>query len=89
MAGFGHKVVAEVVGMKGKCTIGMKEGDSFELSLHRCGDFCGAFYHAIYPWIVNFQLGGSLPGAPDADEMEVVCPNAMNQVRLKLKRVKE
>jgi uncharacterized repeat protein (TIGR04076 family) len=37
----GKRVVAKVIETDGDCTIGMKQGDEFELSIHRCGDFCG------------------------------------------------
>ena len=39
----GNKVVAKVIGMQNSCSIGMKVGDEFELSVHKCGDFCGYF----------------------------------------------
>ena len=39
----GNKVVAKVLGMDGRCTINMQEGDEFELSLHKCVQFCGLF----------------------------------------------
>jgi len=41
----GNKVVAKVIERKGGCSIGMDAGDEFELSLHKCGEFCGYFYH--------------------------------------------
>jgi len=39
----GNKVIAKVIETKGNCTIGMKPGDEYELSIHKCGEFCGFF----------------------------------------------
>jgi len=85
----GNKVVAKVKGMANPCTINMQEGDEFEISLHKCGNFCGAFYHNLQPWVVMLQTGGDLPGLPDPDVMGgFVCPNPVNKVQLELRRIK-
>jgi uncharacterized repeat protein (TIGR04076 family) len=85
----GHKVVAKVLGMENPCTINMREGDEFELSIHKCGNFCGAYYHAIQPFVVMLQTGGELPGLPDQDLMQgFTCPNPQHKVQLELKRVR-
>jgi len=47
----GNKVVAKVLEMQNNCTIGMKPGDEFELSTHKCGEFCGLFYKNIQGWV--------------------------------------
>ena len=84
----GNKVIAKVIDVKGKCTIGMQVGDEFELSIHKCGEFCGYFYHNIFNWICMLQFGGTFPlGEPD--KMEWVCPNAQNQVKIQLIRKKD
>jgi uncharacterized repeat protein (TIGR04076 family) len=44
----GNKVVAKVISMQNSCSIGMKVGDKFELSVHKCEDFCGYFYHNLF-----------------------------------------
>lgn len=85
----GNKVVAKVIGSKGKCTIGLKEGDEFELSIHRCGDFCGYFYHNIFHWIVMLQFGGVFPLSEDKDVIVCECPNPQNRMKVELRRVKE
>ena len=85
----GNKVVAKVIGMQGDCTIGMKQGDEFELSLHRCGDFCGFFYHNIMGWIKTLQFGGSFPLSDNPDVIVWECPNPTNRVKVELRRVKE
>lgn len=85
----GDKVVAKVVDMQGDCTIGMKPGDEFELSLHKCGEFCGYFYHNIHNWITMLQFGGDSPLGDNPDAMIWECPNSNNRVKIELKRVKE
>lgn len=85
----GNKVVAKVVELQRDCTIGMKPGDEFELSLHRCGEFCGYFYHNIHNWITMLQFGGDSPLGDNPDVMIWECPNPNNRVKVELKRVKE
>jgi uncharacterized repeat protein (TIGR04076 family) len=83
----GNKVVAKVIDTAGNCTIGMQKGDEFELSVHKCGDFCGYFYHNIFNWVTMLQFGGTFPMG-DPDVMEWVCPNPRNQVKIQLTRIK-
>ena len=84
----GDKVVAKVIGKQADCSIGMEIGDEYELSTHKCGDFCGLFYHHIAGWVKTLQFGGSVPIFPDPDTQVWVCPNANNQVKIELKRIK-
>lgn len=85
----GNKVVAKVLGMDGRCTINMQEGDEFELSIHKCVQFCGLFYHNIQPFVVMMQTGGDFPGLPDPDVMPgITCPNGQNKVKIELRRIK-
>ena len=85
----GSKVIAKVIETKADCTIGMKPGDEFELSTHKCGDFCGLFYHNIAGWVKVLQFGGAFPVFEDPDVQVWECPNASNRVKIELRRVKE
>ena len=85
----GSKVIAKVIETKADCTIGMKPGDEFELSTHKCGDFCGLFYHNIAGWVKVLQFGGAFPAFEDPDVQIWECPNAGNRVKIELRRVKE
>lgn len=85
----GPKVVAKVIKTKSNCTIGMKPGDEFELSTHKCGDFCGLFYKNIHGWVQTLQFGGTFPAGPDPDVQVWDCPNPINRVQVELRRVKE
>ncbi len=85
----GNKVVAKVIETQGDCTIGMKVGDEFELDVHRCGEFCGYFYHNIFGWVKTLQFGGTFPMGDDPDVQVWDCPNPMNRVKVELRRIKE
>lgn len=82
----GNKVVAKVIETKGSCTIGMQAGDEFELSTHKCGDFCGLFYTNIQGWVKMLQFGGSFPMGENPDVMVWDCPNPANRVKVELTR---
>jgi uncharacterized repeat protein (TIGR04076 family) len=84
----GNKVIAKVLGSQGDCTIGMKPGDEFELSTHKCGEFCGLFYSNISGWVKTLQFGGTFPMGEDPDVMVWDCPNPMNRVQVELRRTK-
>ncbi|MDQ7783682.1 MAG: TIGR04076 family protein [Desulfomonilaceae bacterium] len=84
----GNKVVAKVIDKKSDCTIGMQIGDEFELSTHRCGDFCGLFYQQLAGWVKTLQFGGTVPFFPDPDTQVWECPNPNNKVKVEIKRVK-
>ncbi|OGR37242.1 MAG: TIGR04076 family protein [Desulfovibrionales bacterium GWA2_65_9] len=85
----GNKVIARVIAVNSACTIGMKPGDEFELSTHKCGDFCGLFYSNIARWVTTLQLGGTFPFGDDPDVQVWDCPNAQNRVRVELRRIRE
>lgn len=85
----GHKVMVKVVGMEKPCNINMQKGDEFELSMHKCGEFCGFYYHDLLPWVVMMQTGGDVPGLPDPDVMQgFECPNPGHKVQVELRRIK-
>ena len=84
----GNKVVAKVLDSQGDCTIGMKPGDEFDVSVHKCGDFCGYLYHNVFNWVSTLQFGGAFPAFEDPDVQIWECPNAMNKVKVELRRVK-
>ena len=83
----GNKVVAKVLETKGPCTIGMQAGDEFELSTHKCGEFCGLFYKNLQGWVQMLQFGGTFPMG-DPDVMVWDCPNPANRVKVELQRIK-
>lgn len=85
----GNKVIAKIIDKKSDCTIGMQVGDEYELSLHKCGDFCGYFYHNIANLVAMLQFGGTFPVGDDPDMLVWECPNANNRVKIELRRIKE
>jgi uncharacterized repeat protein (TIGR04076 family) len=83
--GVGYRIVATVVGAKGHCNAGHKEGDTFEVNCHNPAGLCGFFYHDIFPTLQTFQFGGSMPWW-QGDTVHVSCPDTQNLVTLKLER---
>jgi len=84
----GNKVIAKVLESEAPCTIGMCPGDEFELSTHKCGDFCGLFYQSISGWVTTLQLGGAFPLGDNPDVQVWECPNPGKRVKVELRRIK-
>jgi len=57
----GHKIIGKIKRVKGKCTVGHKEGEEFELSAYYSNGLCGYLYHDIFPYILMLQYGGEFP----------------------------
>lgn len=85
----GNRVVAKIIHSENDCTIGMKPGDEFELSVHRCGEFCGMFYKNIAQWVATLQFDGTFPVGDDPDVQVWECPNANNRVKVELRRIRD
>jgi len=85
---FGAKVIAKVLEAK-DCTIGLKEGEEYEVSVHHCGEFCGAFYHSAYNLITLLQFGGAFPLSRDPDRIVWECPNFQRRVKVEFRRIKD
>jgi uncharacterized repeat protein (TIGR04076 family) len=83
--GIGQKVTATVTGVKGSCSAGHQDGDTFGISCHNPDGLCGFFYHDIFPNLSIFQFGGNLPWW-QGDTIEVQCPDSYNLVTLRLER---
>ena len=86
-SGIGYKVTATVSSVKGVCSAGLRTGQVFEISCYNSGGLCGFFYHSIFPNLLTFQSGGSLPWWK-GDSIEVQCSDPQNLVILKLERTK-
>ncbi len=85
--GIGYKIVATVYGVKGECTAGLRQGDTFEVNCHNPAGLCGFFYHALFADLQTFQFGGALPWWK-GDTIYVQCPDPDNIVTLQLQRFK-
>jgi uncharacterized repeat protein (TIGR04076 family) len=83
----GYKITATVAELKGHCSAGHQEGDTFSISCSDSGGLCGYFYHSIFPELQTFQFGGNLPWW-NGDTIEVKCPDPKNVLTLKLERSK-
>jgi uncharacterized repeat protein (TIGR04076 family) len=85
--GLGYKILATVTDIKGKCNVGHRVGESFEISCHNPSGLCGFFYHQIFPNLQTFQFGGSMPWW-QGDTILLRCPDPQNMVTIKLERSK-
>jgi len=85
--GLGKKIKAEVIGLKGQCNAGLKEGAQLNVSCWDTGGMCGFLYHAIFPTLQVMQFDGSYPWG--TDEAVIHCPDSYNLLTIKLWRVKE
>ena len=57
-----YRVVATVIDKKKRgCSAGHKVGDTFELSCLDADGMCGWLYHDLFPHLLTFQHGGTLP----------------------------
>lgn len=83
--GIGKKVIGRIISVKGECSAGHKEGDSFDISCHNAAGLCGFFYHDIFPTLSTFQFGGKMPWW-EGDTIDVQCPDSNNLVIMELKR---
>ena len=82
-----HDLIIEIVDIQrtGDCNFGHKVGDVFKTSEDQ-RKICGAAYHALYPYIVAIQSGGSLPWEDDPDSVTICCPDYKNPVVFKISR---
>jgi uncharacterized repeat protein (TIGR04076 family) len=85
--GFGRKLKAEVISLKGECTAGHKVGDSFDVSCFDSAGMCGFLYNAIFPTLNVMQFDGSFPWG--TDEAVLNCPDTYNLLTIKVSRIKE
>lgn len=84
--GIGKKIIATIASVKGQCNAGHQTGDTFEISSYNPSELCGYFYHDIFPNLLTFQFGGTLPWWK-GDTIELQCPDSYNLVTLKLERL--
>lgn len=84
--GFGTKLNAEVIGLKGQCNAGHKVGDSFNVSCYDAGGMCGFLYNALFPFLNVMQFDGNYPWG--ADEAIFNCPDSYNLLTVKVSRIK-
>lgn len=83
----GQRIVGTIVGVKGCCSWGHKQGDKLELSGHNTGGLCGFFYHDILPYLIMLQFGGGFPPEwGDPNVIQLKCMDKHNAVTIELRR---
>ena len=85
----GAKIIGTIISVKGRCWMGQKAGDTFELSGNKTGGLCGHLFHTIYPYLIMLEYGGSFPDDAanewPGDRPEFIFPDAYNQVKIQLR----
>ena len=86
----GALIIGTITDVKGRCWMGQKVGDTFELDGTHTGGLCGHLYHSIYPYLIMLEYGASFPDDAEnewpGDRPEFICPDTYNQVRIQLRR---
>jgi len=91
-----YRLVGTILSVKGDCTAGHKVGEKIDLSIWdpekdvatRAPPLCAFFYNLIFPYLAVLQFGGEFPWEEDKDSFQMSCPDPVNQVTLKIKRIK-
>jgi len=81
-----YKITLEITQVGGICMGGCTVGQRYELSTTKTGNLCGTFYNSLYPTLAVFEYDGEMWFLPDKNQMEVRCPDYINDVRGILKR---
>ncbi len=84
----GHRLLATVMSIKGKCNAGHNVGDTIGVSARSSGGLCGYLYHSAFPYILMLQFGGTFPWG-ERDVIELDCPDKGNVVCIRLRRIKQ
>ncbi len=82
----GKKVRIEIVEIlkTGKCPLGLKVGDSWEIKdAHLPQGMCSWAFNSLYPFLTTLRFGGSFPWESKG-EVRVCCPDPHNPVVFKL-----
>lgn len=94
-----YKVIGKVVDIKGTCAAGLKLGDEIDLTIPCMPEdfnewknkpkICPHLLNSIFPQILILQGGGEVPWKTGKEEIEVMCPDPENIVKLMIKRIKK
>jgi uncharacterized repeat protein (TIGR04076 family) len=85
-----YPVVITVVSVKGRCTLGIKEGDSWTIERNVTpSNFCMNAFTNIYPTLRTFMYGGEQRwDSKDRARTLLMCPDFVNQVMYEIKRIR-
>lgn len=81
-----YKITLEITHIGGTCLGGCEIGKKYELSATKTDNLCGTFYHSLFPMLCVFDYDGNIWFLKGKDEMEIRCPDYINDVRGILKR---
>ncbi|MBI2252286.1 MAG: TIGR04076 family protein [Armatimonadetes bacterium] len=72
------KLTLKVVKSKGKCMMGYKTGDCWELDSHIAVELCSHVYYLLYPWIQVLRFGGKIPWGKKENSIRIPCIDEKN-----------
>jgi uncharacterized repeat protein (TIGR04076 family) len=81
-----YKITLEITHISGTCLGGCKLNQTYDLSTTKTDNLCGTFYHGLFPLLSVFDYDGELWFAKDKNNVEVRCPDYINDVRGILRR---
>ncbi len=81
-----EKIKIEIVKIleRGKCPLGLKVGDSWEIEdAFLPQGMCAWAFHSLFPFIVTLRFGGDLPWESEGEAF-ACCPDPNNPVVFRL-----
>lgn len=83
-----YQVVARVIRQKGKCHLGHRVGDEFEIGHVTPTGMCSWAFCTIFPFATVLQFGGAFPWEDSPGKAIVACPDSENPVVFELRRAR-
>jgi len=81
------EILIKILEVKGRCKKGLKKGEVFKMNLGDFSEICPAGMDALYPYISTLRYGGKIAWAKKDGTCLVQCPDHINAVVYKLKRL--
>ena len=85
MAKYNIKITVTEVRGKGKCSMGLKKGDSWIFKENQV-PFCVWAFNSMFPFISAMKYGAKFPWEPKKNVAYVSCPDPDNTVVFKIER---
>jgi len=92
-----YKIIGKVIQIKGVCSAGYRIGDEIDLTIpctptefeewREKPKICPHLFTSIFPIVFAFQAGGKIPWEDEEGNIEVMCPDPVNTVVLRLIRM--
>ena len=83
-----YQVEIKVVSQKGECVLGHKVGDTWTMESTTPAGLCASAFNSFFPDLRVLRFGGALPWEEDKDTATVACPDALNPVVFRIRRIR-